>query len=112
MFYIHILYFIGTLYTYLACSVGLKVQGVLRSLTRRYNHWAYGRIDEIQVHTAHPQYCHICARATSSMKLGMYHVYLLLRRKRILLTLRLQLVNVLQSRHFIFWIVTDVFSTW
>ena len=113
MSYIHILYFIGTLYTYLACSVDSKPQEVFRALSHGYNHWVCGRIDEIQVHTAHPQYCHIRARATPSMKPGMCHVYFLLLKEDNFLTLRLQLVNVLQCKYTLrfFWIVIDVFST-
>ena len=71
----------GTLHTYLACGVGSKPQGLFRALTRGYNHWASGRMDQLQVHTMHPQYCHVCATAIHSMKAGLYSVYILLCKK-------------------------------
>ena len=72
----------GMLYTYLACGVGRsEVQGAFRALTRGYNHWASGRLDQLQVNTAHPEYCHVRGTCTPSMKPGSYHVYLLLRKE-------------------------------
>ena len=72
----------GTLYMYLACGVGCpERQGAFRVLTRGYNYWASGRLDQLQVNTAHPCYCHIRGTTTPSMKPGSYHVYLLLRRE-------------------------------
>ena len=72
----------GTLYTYLACGVGCpERQRAFRALTRGYNHWASGRLDQLHVHTVHPCYCHIRASTTPSMKPGCYHVYLRLCRE-------------------------------
>lgn len=53
-------------------------QGAFRALTRGYNHWASGRLDQLEVNTAHPHYCHVRGTTTPSMKPGSYHVYLLL----------------------------------
>lgn len=71
---------LGTLYTYLACGVGSKLKRAFRTLTHGYNHWASGRLDQLQVHTMHPQYCHIRGTTTPSMKPGSYLVYILLHR--------------------------------
>ena len=71
----------GSLYTYLACGVKRsEVQGAFRALTRGYNHWASGRLDQLEVNMMHPQYCHVRGMCTPSMKPGTYHVYLLLAR--------------------------------
>lgn len=72
----------GIRYTYLACGVGRsEVQGAFRALTRGYNHWASGRLDQLQVDTMHPEYCHDCGTCTPSIKPGIYRVYLLLRKE-------------------------------
>ena len=79
---VHLLMLTGTLYTYLACGVGRsEPQGAFRALTRGYNHWASGRLDQLQVHTKHPEYCHVRGTTTPSMKPGSYHIYLLLCRE-------------------------------
>lgn len=54
------------------------MQGAFRALTRGYNHWASGRLDQMQVNTQHPSYCHVRCACTPSMKPGRYKVYLLL----------------------------------
>lgn len=71
----------GTLYSYLACGVGSQPKGAFRALTRGYNYWASGHLDQLQVHTMHPQYCHVRGTTTPSMKPGSYHVHILLGRK-------------------------------
>ena len=113
MSYIHILYFIGTLYTYLACSVDSKPQEVFRALSHGYNHWVCGQIDEIQVHTAHPQYCHIRARATPSMKPGNVSRLFLTSKGREVFNIETATCEcaAVQVYTSFFWIVIDVFST-
>ena len=54
------------------------MHGAFRALTRGYNHWASGRLEQVQVNTMHPSYCHIRCTCTPSMKPGRYRVYLLL----------------------------------
>ena len=56
-------------------------EGAFRALSRGYTHWASGRLDEIQVNTNHPLVCHVCCKATPSMKQGVYKVYMLLARE-------------------------------
>ena len=75
--YIHV----GTLYTYLAESVGrAQSQGAFRALTRGFTHWSSGCVDRIEVNISHPQYCHFRCTMTPSMKPGTYRVYILLQR--------------------------------
>lgn len=70
---------IGLLYTYLAAGSGRKeTHGAFRALQRGYTHWASGRLDGLEVNYRHPQYCHVRCCMTPSMKVGLYHVYLLL----------------------------------
>ena len=73
-------YFIGTMYTYLACSCGSgsESHGAFRALTRGYNHWASGHLNQLEVNTSHPEYCHVRASITPSMKPGRYNVFLVL----------------------------------
>ena len=72
---------LGLLYAYLARGVGhAKADGAFRVLTRGYNHWASGRLAQVQVNTMHPEYCHARGTCTPSMKPGHYHVYILLKR--------------------------------
>lgn len=79
----------GTLYSYLAHGVGCsETQGAFRALTRGYNHWASGRLCQLQVHILHPQYCHIRATLTPSMKSGRYEVYILLVREGLVNTIQ------------------------
>lgn len=69
----------GLLYTYLAYGTKQSdMQGAFRALTRGYNHWASGRLDQLQVHVLHPTYCHVQCVCTPSMKPGKYKVYILL----------------------------------
>lgn len=73
---------LGLLYTYLAGHVGRKGdEGAFRALTRGYNHWASGRLDQLEINVNHPEYCHIRCSMKASMKSNMYHVYLLLGRQ-------------------------------
>jgi len=67
----------GTLYTYLACGVGCpKRQGAFRAWTHGYNHWASGRLDQLQVNATQPCYCHIHGTTTPSTKPGSYAPWL------------------------------------
>ena len=73
---------IGLVYTYLAGHVGcVGDEGAFRALSRGYTHWASGRLEEIQVNTNHPQYCHVRCKIKPSMKVGIYNVYILLGRE-------------------------------
>ena len=73
---------LGLLYTYLACGVNQsEMHGAFRALTRGYNCWASGRIDQVEINTMHPTYCHVRCTCTPSMKPGKYQVYLLLLRE-------------------------------
>ena len=66
------------MYTYLAGHVGHDGdEGAFRALTRGYQYWASGRIEEIQVNTNHPEFCHVRCTMKPSMKMGHYNVYLL-----------------------------------
>ena len=68
------------LYAYLACGVGhAKAEGAFRALTRGYNHWASGRLAQIQVNTMHSEYYQVRGTCTP-MKSGHYRVYILLKR--------------------------------
>ena len=72
----------GLLYTYLAGHVSRDgSEGAFRALTRGYTHWASGRLEEIQVNTNHPEYCHVKCCMKPSMKAGVYCVYILLGRE-------------------------------
>ena len=51
-----------------------------RVLTQGYSHWAWGRIDRLEVNVQHPQYCHVQSSMKPSMKPGSYHVWILLKR--------------------------------
>ena len=75
--------YIGTVYAYLAEGIGrdLTEQGsTFRALTRGYIHWASGRMDQMEINTRHPEFCHVKCCMNPSMKPGVYHVYILLRR--------------------------------
>ena len=75
------------MYTYLAGHVGhSSEQGAFRALTRGYNLWASGRIDQIEVNIEHPKYCHVCCSIKPSIKVGLYHVQILLGREGGLVT--------------------------
>ena len=72
----------GLIYTYLAGHVGhVGDQGAFRALSRGYTHWASGRVDELQVNTNNPEYCHVKCKMKPSMKTGMYNTYMLLGRE-------------------------------
>ena len=73
---------LGTVYTYLAQGVGHH-SGDERAfcvLSRGSAHWASGRIEQIEVNTRSPHYCHVRCTMMPSMKQGTYHVYMLLGR--------------------------------
>ena len=71
----------GTLYQYLSAGVGQEQESkTFRALYRGYNHWASGRVDEIEVNTQNLYYCFVKCVVTPSMKPGSYKVYLLLSR--------------------------------
>lgn len=70
---------VGLVYTYLAGHVGHKGdQGAFTALTRGYTYWASGKMQEMEVNTSHPVYCHVHCTMKPSMGVGLYHVYLLL----------------------------------
>ena len=72
---------IGLLYSYLAGHVGRDGdEGAFRALDSGYNQWASGRLEEMEVNTNHPEYCHVRCKMKPSMKSGIYNVYLLLAR--------------------------------
>lgn len=76
------------MYTYLAGHVGhTGDQGAFRALARGYTHWASGRLEEIQVKTNHPEFCHVRCTMKPSMRSSTYHVYLLLGREGELATI-------------------------
>ena len=71
------------MYTYLAEGVGRKLTeqgGTFRALARGYTHWASGRMEQLEINTKHPEFCHVKCCMKPSMKTGIYHVYILLRR--------------------------------
>ena len=69
----------GLVYMYLAGLVGhMGDQGAFRALARGYTHWASGRLEEIQINTNNPEYCHVQCKIKPSMKVGVYNVYVLL----------------------------------
>ena len=73
--------YVGLVYTYLAGHVGRTGdQGAFRALARGYTHWSSGRLEEMDVNTNHPEYCHVRCTMTPSMKCIPYHIYLLLGR--------------------------------
>ena len=62
-------------------SRNLTKQGsIFRALTRSYIHWVSGRMDQVEINTRHPQFCHVNCCMKPSMKPGVYHVYIILRR--------------------------------
>ena len=72
----------GLVYTYLAGHVGrVSDHGAFRALSRGYNHWASGRVQEIQINTNNPQFCHVKCKMQPSMKVGVYNTYILLGRE-------------------------------
>ena len=51
---------VGLVYTYLAGHVGRDGnEGTFRALIRGYTHWASGRMEELQVITNNPDFCHV-----------------------------------------------------
>ena len=91
---------LGTLYNYLAEGVGVTPgKGTLqafRALSRGYNHWASGRIEEIKANLHNPYYSHVRCLIKPSMKSGIYRVYLLISNENLRL-LKLP-VNVQQGK--------------
>ena len=78
----------GLVYTYLASHVGRSdTEGAFRALERGYTYWASGRIQQLEVNTNHPKYCHVRCTMDPSMKSGKYNVYLLLGREESLATI-------------------------
>lgn len=63
-------------------------EGAFRALTRGYIHWTSGRLEEIQINTNHPQFCHVRCKMKPSMKVGIYNVYILLEREGELASIR------------------------
>jgi hypothetical protein len=47
---------------------------------RGYTHWASGRMEELEVNTHHPSFCHVQCFMKPSMRPGKYRVYILLGR--------------------------------
>ncbi len=62
-----------------------RTQGAFRALQRGYAHWASGRLDRLKVNYRHPDYYH---SMTSSMKTGLYSMYLLLGKEGALATIK------------------------
>ena len=84
----YLLTYIGLVYTYLVGHVGhTGDQGAFRALTHGYTHWAYGRLEEMEVNVSHPAYCHVHCKTKPSMRTGLYHVYFLLGREGELATI-------------------------
>ena len=72
-------HYIGTLYSYMAEGVGhSKMEGAFRALSRGYTHWASGRMEELEVNTHNPCFCHVRCLMKPSMKSGKYKTYILL----------------------------------
>ena len=74
----------GTLYAYLAEGVGhSKGEGAFRALSRGYTHWASSRLEELEeleMNTQNPSFCHVRCPIKPSMETGKYTVYILLGR--------------------------------
>ena len=71
----------GTLYAYLAEGVGhSKGEGAFRALSRGYTHWASSRLEELEMNTQNPSFCHVRCLIKPSMETGKYTVYILLGR--------------------------------
>ena len=76
-----VFFLLGLVYTYLAGHVGrMGEQGAFRALTRGYTHWASGLLQQLEVNTNNPNFCHVRIAMKPSMKDGLYHVYILLAR--------------------------------
>ncbi len=74
-------FYTGLVYSYLAEGTGnVSGSGAFRALQRGFNHWSCGRISHIEVNVEHPQFCHVRCHMTPSIKPGVYHVSILLRR--------------------------------
>ena len=74
-------WFAGTLYSYLAEGVGhSKGEGAFRALSRGYTQWASGRMEQLEVNTQNPSFCHVRCHMKPSMKPGKYKVHILLGR--------------------------------
>ena len=81
--YMHnpVMLFVGTVYVYMSESAGVSAgQGAFRALSRGFQHWSSGRMESMEVNLRHPRYCHVRSSIKPSMKLGLYHVYILLKR--------------------------------
>ena len=77
------------MYTYLAGHVGhTGDHGAFRALARGYAHWASGRLQQMEVNTNHPNFCHVRCIMRPSMKSGIYQVHLLLGRDGALATIQ------------------------
>ena len=96
--YAYLFTIIGLVYTYLAGHVGRAGEGAFRALTRGYTHWASGRLQELQVNTNNPLYCHVQCVMSPSMRAGTYRVYLLLGKRGILPPFAQQSVIVLLGK--------------
>ena len=65
----------------MAEGVGNSLQsGAFRAFKRGYILWSSGRLDNIEINSNHPMYCHVRCKATPSMKSGVYNAYVLLKR--------------------------------
>ena len=65
--------------SYLANGCGRSTnEGAFRALKRGYVHWASGRLDNLEMNSKHPHFCHVRCSMTPSMKPSVYKVYLLL----------------------------------
>ena len=65
----HMVFFLlGLVYTYLAGHVGrMGEQGAFRALTRGYTHWTSGLLQQLEVNTNNPNFCHVRVAMKPSM---------------------------------------------
>ena len=76
------------MYSYLAEGVGrYEREGAFRALSRGYTHWASGRMEELEINTCNPSFCHVRCYMKPSMKSGKYRVYVLLGRDSVFATI-------------------------
>ena len=77
------------MYNFLAGHVGRRTNdhGAFRALSRGYNHWSSGRLEQLEINALNPQFCHVRCMMKASMKSNSYQVYILLKRQGQLATI-------------------------
>ena len=75
-------------------------EGAFRALSWGYTHWASGRIQEIDLNTNNPEFCHVRGRMQPSMKVGVYITYILQGGREKWRVFNRLHVNVLQGNSF------------